>query len=326
MASIRKLPSGKYQCQIRVKGKKALNKSFYTKDEAKLWAAEKEKVLKATQGYTSITHDLSLDETIQDIGVRYCATVLKGRPAARETELRVDRIGKHFPQPLAEITKWDVNNYRLMRLESVSGTTCRDELLLISRLFKWVRRELLIDLPNPCEEVALPKASKPRDKVVTPEEMKQLLSALTPIMRTVIELAYETAMRRSELLKLTPQCLHLEERYLDVIDGKTGCRSVPLSTRAIELLSGAARDSSGPEVKLFPLSGASVTQALRRVRRELGLSEDIRVHQLRHTRISLVARKGFNNAQIMAVSGHKDVRSVQRYSHLNAVDVAHLLD
>lgn len=69
-----------------------------------------------------------------------------------------------------------------------------------------------------------------------------------------------------------------------------------------------------------------MTQAIRRARERLKLSSDIRLHQLRHTRISLVARKGFNNAQIMAVSGHKDVRSVQRYTHLNAADMVDLLD
>lgn len=39
-------------------------------------------------------------------------------------------------------------------------------------------------------------------------------------MRLVVELAYETAMRRSEILKLTKDCLHLHDRIADVIDGK----------------------------------------------------------------------------------------------------------
>lgn len=58
----------------------------------------------------------------------------------------------------------------------------------------------------------------------------------------------------------------------------------------------------------------------------MGLDEDVRLHQLRHTRITMVARKGFNQAQIMMVSGHRDVRSVQRYTHLNIGDVIGLLD
>ena len=56
------------------------------------------------------------------------------------------------------------------------------------------------------------------------------------------------------------------------------------------------------------------------------MDEDVRFHQLRHTRISMVARKGFNQAQIMMVSGHRDIRSVQRYTHLNVRDVIGLLD
>ena len=100
---------------------------------------------------------------------------------------------------------------------------------------------------------------------------------------------------------------------------------VPLTTRAVEILTQAA-EGKREKAKIFPVSGVSVTQAMTRARRKLGLSEDIRVHQLRHTRISLVARKGFNNAQIMAVSGHRDIRSVQRYTHLNAADVVDLLD
>ena len=43
-------------------------------------------------------------------------------------------------------------------------------------------------------------------------------------------------------------------------------------------------------------------------------------------RITEVAKRGFNQAQIMMVSGHRDVRSVQRYTHLNVRDVIKLLD
>ena len=222
--------------------------------------------------------------------------------------------------------EWDVNACKIERLARVSGTTCRDELILLNRLFKWAKRELLIEIENPCSDIALPSASKPRTKVVTADELAALLDRMTPAMREIVELAYETAMRRSEILRLTPACLHLADRYLDVIDGKTGSRSVPLTTRAVELLRMAQERCAGMDARLYPLAAHSVSQALRRARRELGYSEDIRFHQLRHTRISMVARKGFNQAQIMMVSGHRDSRSVQRYTHLNVHDVIGLLD
>ena len=77
---------------------------------------------------------------------------------------------------------------------------------------------------------------------------------------------------------------------------------------------------------MYPITPHSVSTAVRRARRAVGLDEDVRLHQLRHTRITEVAKKGFNQAQIMMVSGHRDVRSVQRYTHLNVRDVIDLLD
>ena len=58
----------------------------------------------------------------------------------------------------------------------------------------------------------------------------------------------------------------------------------------------------------------------------MGLSNDVRFHQLRHSRITEVARMGLNQLQIMMVSGHWDIRSVQRYTHLNVRDVVKLID
>ena len=325
MPSIRKLPSGKYYCQVRVQGRKPLYKAFTKETDALAWGKEQECIAKYSVPYDKPISQLG-DDTFKDIGLRYCVTVLRGKPSQKVTELRIDRMSSHFLQPFKKITKLDVNNYRLMRLQQVSPTTCRDELLFLSRVFKWVKSELLLEIENPCEGIAIPKANKPRDKVVTAEELQQLLNVMSPEMGVIVELAWETAMRRSEIFKLSPRCLHLEERLLDVIDGKTGSRSVPLTSRAVELLLKAQEGCVSSTSRLFKVAPCSVTQALRRARRQLGMSEDIRFHQLRHSRISLVAKKGFNQAQIMAVSGHRDSRSVQRYTHLNVSDVIGLLD
>jgi integrase len=199
----------------------------------------------------------------------------------------------------------------------------------MSRLFKYAKRELLLDVANPLADIALPAPSKASDKVVTKGELERLLARLNPTMALIVELAYETAMRRSEILKLTPSSLHLGERIADVIDGKNGTRSVPLTHRAVELLQEALRRSKTkplPEARIFPVDPHSVSTAVRRARKLAGLDPTVRLHQLRHTRITAVAKKGFNNAQIMVVSGHRDTRSVARYSHLSVRDVLHLID
>lgn len=325
MASISKLPNGKYYCQVRKKGIKPAYRTFQSLKDAEEWCVKIE-----GRGHGTSDQDQPRERpnnlTFKTVGLRYCKEVLGGKSSQKNQIYRIERMANFFDCPLRQITKWDVQDFKYHRLETVSGTTCRDELLILSRIFKWAKQELLMDIENPCKEIAFPRANKPRSKVITKEELSALLEEMTDIMKPVIELAFETAMRRSEILRLTPSCLHLDERMLDVIDGKTGSRTVPLTRRAVVLLQEAADSVSHPNARLFPYAPYSVSQALRRAREKLGMSDDIRFHQLRHSRISMVAKRGFNQAQIMMVSGHRDSRSVQRYTHLNVKDVIDLLD
>jgi len=51
-------------------------------------------------------------------------------------------------------------------------------------------------------------------------------------------------------------------------------QAVPLTRRAIAILSKAAEACTKPDQKMFDVKPYSITQAIRRARRELGLSED----------------------------------------------------
>ncbi|MBH3394929.1 site-specific integrase [Pseudomonas kermanshahensis] len=318
MATIRSLPSGNWNAQVRLKGKPPQSKTFKTQEEAQAWADKLEAVTKQHR-----------EHTIYTLGMSYCESLLKGKGSYAHAIQIVEQLAHAFPQPIKQITPKDVNDFKLKRLESVKPATCRTQLAFMSRFFKYAKRELLINIANPVTEVSLPKPSKPSDKVVSAYELNLMLKELTPTMALIAELAYETAMRRSEILKLTVNCLHLEQRIADVVDGKNGTRSVPLTKRAIELLKKAiclAYAERIPKGRLFTVRPHSVSQAVRKARNRAGLDKSVKLHQLRHTRITNVAKKGFNNAQIMIVSGHRDTRSVARYSHLNAKDVLHLID
>jgi integrase len=320
MASIRQLPSGKFNAQIRARGFPNRSRSFDTYDEARRWADAQIPTAKQN-GQSTLT--------FRELALRYCSTQLKGRPSRHMMLEKMGRVAQSFPQPFTSITRSDVNAFRLARMTQVSGPTVREDLQIINKVFRWAEREMVFgerDLPSPAKNIALPPPCKPRSRVVEQAELQLLISALPDSMKVLVEVAFETAMRRSEIIKLTPRVLHLDDRSLSVIDGKTGDRIVPLTTRAVTLLRNARERCRSPDELLFPVAAHSVSTAVRRARRAVGLDEDVRLHQLRHTRISMVARKGFNQAQIMMVSGHRDSRSVQRYTHLNVTDVIRLLD
>ena len=338
MATYRTLKSGHINVQIRRKHLKPFSKTFPSMEEAKAWALGMEQQVEngiipnpkaPTQPEPKPLSFSNGEYAFAALGKKYCHTQLKDRPSCIPTLIRFERIAEHLPEDIREITKHDMNQYRLMRLEIVANVTCRNELQLVHRLFRWCHREMILDsreYPSPCSEINMPPPSKPRSRVVQRDELEKMLSELSPVMAAIVELAYETAMRRGEIVKLTPKNLYLEDRILSVVDGKTGDRFVPLTRRAVELLSEAKEKCSTPESRLFPVTPHAVSTAFRRARERAELDTDVRFHQLRHTRITEVAKKGFNQAQIMMVSGHRDVRSVQRYTHLNVRDVLELLE
>lgn len=318
MANIRSLPSGNWNAQVRIKGKATQSKTFSTKADAESWANQLEAVTMDRKHHTIFT-----------LGMTYCETMLKGKGSYDHALKIVEHLGKHFWQPIHDITPQMINDFKIMRLKTVKPSTCRTQLAFMSRFFRFAKRGLLIDIHNPVSDIALPKPDRSSDKVIHKTELDRLLAKMSPTMQLIVELAYETAMRRSEILKLTRECLHLKERIADVIDGKNGTRSVPLTYRAVEILELAqlwATVERHPHGLIFTVTPHAVSQAVRLARVKAGLDSSVRLHQLRHTRITNVAKKGFNNAQIMIVSGHRDTRSVARYSHLNVRDVLHLID
>ena len=320
MANIRRLKSGNWNVQVRVVGKPARSQTFHTKSEALVWAQEQESVL-------NFQHP-----DLLSAGLVYCDTVLAERPSERLTRLQIKRFGNRseLSKPLNKLTLQDINSYKLNRLREVSTTTARDDLMMIRRILRWYIGEWMAQagelLPNPCDRLTLPKARKVRETVISREQLAAMMKIMTPQMAEIIELAYETAMRRSEILRLTKSDLSLDERFLRVVEGKEGSRDVPLTKRAVALLEAAQERVCSQSQPLYPVAAYSVSQALRRARQKLGFSNDIRFHQLRHSRITEVARMGLNQLQIMVVSGHRDIRSVQRYTHLNVRDVVDLID
>ena len=51
------------------------------------------------------------------------------------------------------------------------------------------------------------------------------------------------------------------------------------------------------------------------------LLPDFHFHDLRHEAISRLFERGLNIAEVSAISGHKELRMLQRYTHLRAIDL-----
>lgn len=141
----------------------------------------------------------------------------------------------------------------------------------------------------------------------------------SPVMKPLVVMALETAMRRSELLAIRWDDVNFETRTARLHDSKNNeARAVPLSTRAVQTLIKMGPQTGAP---VFPINHPSVSKAFEQARERAGLP-DLRFHDLRHTAITRIALKVPNLIELSAISGHKSVVMLKRYYHPRAEDLA----
>ena len=168
-----------------------------------------------------------------------------------------------------------------------------------------------------------PKENRARDRRLTPQDILLLLdscrSSANPWLLPVVTLAIETGMRRGELLSLKWADINLNRRTCHLSMTKNGSsRDIPLSSCAIETLRDLPRNLSSV---LVPVSSVALRGLWRRACGRASI-EDLRFHDLRHEATSRFFQMGLNVMEVASITGHKDLRMLQWYTHLRAEDLA----
>ena len=251
---------------------------------------------------------------------RYSSEVLPTQKGGSRERSRIKHLIAHLGSvSLASISPTTVSRYRDVRLQTLSPQSVKHELSLLSRVFNAVIREWGIHLPqgNPVSMVIMPRLPHGRDRRLEPGEEDQLITQLrnNPMMKAIVEVALETAMRRTEIASVKWRDLDLRARTLLIPVTKTGrARRIPLSNRAVEAITRPPRRIDGG---VFGLRPNSITQAFDRACKRAGIN-DLRFHDLRHEATSRLFEKGFNVMEVATITGHQDLRMLRRYTHIRA--------
>lgn len=328
MATIRRL-RGRWQAQVRRKGLKPRAKSFDSKSGAERWARSLEAELDRYGMFadTRVAEQMTLKELLE----RYLTEVTPQKRSAHTETVRIRALLKRpmMYRTLALLAPSDVAAYRDERLQTVATSTVLKELNTIGHAIEIGRKEWGVNLPqNPCRMIRRPKAPRGRDRRLQPGEEEQLLAAAdmgrSPWMRPLIVLAIETAMRSGEMLGLEWSDIDLEQRIAHLDLTKNGeSRDIPLSRRALQALAELAQLRCDDRV--IPTTKSAVGQAWLHLRARAG-SQDLRFHDLRHEAVTRLLERGFNVIETATISGHKELRMLQRYSHLKAIDLVDRLN
>ena len=314
-----------WRAQIRRKGYPHLSATFDTKAEAQRWAAEIEgDMSRARFVDTREAESTTLTEAL----TRYVNEVSESKKGSAQEKVRAKKwkASEWGNKSLAAIRSSDMAAYRDAELKAGKSTaTVRLNLALISHLYTVASKDWGIQgLKNPCTAIRMPKGSKQRERRPTTAELKALYKHAGEInaeLPVIIELAVETAMRRSELVMLRKDQVRGRVAFLE--DTKNGeRRSVPLSKRAVELLDGLPTPIDGGRFFHLKLDSVSNYFALAC---EAAKIKDLRLHDMRHEATSRLFERGLSVMEISTITGHKTLSMLKRYTHLCPNDLAEKL-
>lgn len=247
-----------------------------------------------------------------------------------QEKYRVQQIGKSFlgRKTVRKVSSVDIATYRDQRLQTInprtlkpiSTSTVRLELSLLSSFFDIARIEWGLCDDNPVKNVRKPKPAPGRDRRLTPREDRQILRYCfghsNPEFYSIVVLALETAMRQGEILKLQWEHINLKTRIAHLPETKNGSkRDVPLSIKARDAIIRLGVKSNGP---LMRYSANGIKSTWRFMIKKLGI-ENLHFHDLRHEAVSRLFELGtLDMMEVAAISGHKSLSMLKRYTHLKA--------
>ena len=276
---------------------------------------------------------------------RYLAEISSAkRPSTAASDRCRARVLKEYlgRYTLLSLTPEIISCFRDDRLsEGKSRSSVRLELSLLSHLFTVAMHEWRLGLvQNPVALVRKPRPAPGRNRRLGPSEENRLLEACdshsNPLLGWLVRLALHTGMRQGEILSLTRDQVNLERRIVRLTETKNGgARTVPLNRAATTVLESAlaygARPIDTPLI-FFGERGRdgrrrsycfhqAWSHALRRAE-----ITGLRFHDLRHEAVSRFVEAGLSDQEVAAISGHRSMQTLKRYTHLRAEALVVKLD
>lgn len=342
MATLVKTSSGTWKAVIRKTGWPTASKTFRTKRDAEDWSRRTEDemvrgVYIQRSGSERMTLEMALKRYLAEVTPTKKATTQRGE-ISKSKSLIAD-LGKYS---LAALSSEIIAGYRDKRIAAkISNNTIRLELALLSHLYSTAIKEWGVGLTfNPVMNVRKPSPGEGRDRRLSKDEEAALFKAVdahsNPMLGWIARIALETSMRSGEITSLRLNQVDLAKRVVRLADTKNeSARTVPLNKRATHAFRAALENGvrpSGCALVFFGEPGKdgkrrpyAFTKVWGELKKKLGMA-DLRFHDLRHEAVSRLVEGGLSDQGVSAISGHKSMQMLKRYTHLRAEDLVGKLD
>ncbi len=208
------------------------------------------------------------------------------------------------------------------------------QIAALRAFYRFAENEKLLPA-NLAENLSLPGRWKRLPKALTNGEIDQLLQPLpiqTPSAQcdqAVLELAYASGLRLSELCHLRLEQLHLEAGFVTVIGKGNKERVVPVGRQAVEALNDYL--ATGRPKLVTPRSPGTVFLTrrgtpfaretmwahIKKLVRLSGVERNVTPHMLRHSFATHLLEHGADLRVIQELLGHAQINTTEVYTHVS---------
>ncbi len=252
--------------------------------------------------------------------------------------LHVSAFLKQRGVSLRQASRKDLQAYlRWLGQQSYAARTQARRLSALRQYFRFLQVDGDRD-DNPARLLDSPRLGRPLPKYLTEDEISRLLQAARETtdfaglrMLTLLEIAYATGLRVSELVGLPFSAISRSPEILTVMGKGRKERAVPLTQAAMDAIAGylplraqAVRSMRGAGKWAFPAPGRSghvsrqaFYAALQRLAIHAGVApHKVSPHVLRHSFATHLLAHGADLRSVQSMLGHSDIATTQIYTHV----------
>ena len=209
------------------------------------------------------------------------------------------------------------------------ASTISRNLASIRLFYQYLLRNSKVKL-DPTEGIQSPKVEKRVPSILTTQEVSLLLEQPKNIDlkgirdKAMLEFAYATGMRVTEIISLDIDDVNLETGYVTCKTGNKQ-RNIPLGTMSLKALKEYIQEArpimikSENEKSLFVnINGRRLTRQgfwkiIKYYKEQAHITKDITPHVLRHSFATHLLQNGADLKAIQVMLGHSDISSTQVY-------------
>jgi integrase/recombinase XerD len=223
-----------------------------------------------------------------------------------------------------------------LREDGLAASSIRRVLSAIRTYYRFLIAEGLVST-DPSEHLESPAVWRRLPDVLSRDEVQRLLLAPDPEDRVfwrdraLLEFAYASGVRVSELTSVRVRDVDLEEGFATVYGKGSKERLVPLGGPAVDAVRVYLREvrprldrgvglGSGAlflNARGGSLSRMGVWKILRKHVARAGITRRVKPHTLRHTFATHLLEGGADLASVQEMLGHADISTTQIYTHVD---------